>query len=547
MTDQAVDKLREFVSVHNEYNKGRSHTFTEEQVLQSNKKFFETNTHVSLKRNEKANYNTFCAHGTNAFVLFLAFAFATAQLLPGNTRKLTGVPRITGESQGKSRVNSNFVSAVTLLDNDSALFSSYKFDSSYPAFYANKSVLLPPEVSYDELCDAGKREYKRVVDTMYSKLQRQFSKKYTKRNKNQELQDKIGKIFQDESMREVCIKLFNTSVIILGDGIGKCEGKKLDQAEMGFERKEVLYEKINIRCIIVDKDVLIPLKNLINMVNPEIGESVAWFNNQEIQDFEEERKNNAKNSGAKVPEDSFLNTFIERFGGKLPFEISKKFGSTTIEKDLLYSYSSTGKRDNNRLTILKKEDQLKVYKESVEYSTQEENTTGSSKESNSCLEQINTEVINNISEQPTASDTTTQPVVSIPPQQKQPVDGGPQTATSSAAPLQQTPFSNGNNNNPYTKQNTQTLFVVDNKIHDSLQKQSSGISSREWTMGLALLFGTVGATLVAIGIIPEITAIGIIATAVLLGIASAALGGVVGYLIDITVNNFHSEATMKVA
>lgn len=66
-------------------------------------------------------------------------------------------------------------------------------------------------------------------------------------------------------------------------------------------------------------------------------------------------------------------------------------------------------------------------------------------------------------------------------------------------------------------------------------------------MGLALLFGTVGATLVAIGIIPEITAIGIIATAVLLGIASAALGGVVGYLIDITVNNFHSEATMKVA
>ncbi|MHC3898215.1 UNVERIFIED_CONTAM: ankyrin repeat domain-containing protein [Wolbachia endosymbiont of Nasonia longicornis] len=90
-------------------------------------------------------------------------------------------------------------------------------------------------------------------------------------------------------------------------------------------------------------------------------------------------------------------------------------------------------------------------------------------------------------------------------------------------------------------------LITDNKNHHSPQKQFLGISSREWTMGLALLFGTVGATLVAIGIIPEITAIGIIATAVLLGIASAALGGVVGYLIDITVNNFHSEATMKVA
>lgn len=83
--------------------------------------------------------------------------------------------------------------------------------------------------------------------------------------------------------------------------------------------------------------------------------------------------------------------------------------------------------------------------------------------------------------------------------------------------------------------------ITDNKNHHSPQKQASGISPR--VIGLALLFGAVGATLAAIGIIPEIVAIGVVATAVLLGIASAALGGIVGYLTDITVNKCcNSEA-----
>lgn len=102
------------------------------------------------------------------------------------------------------------------------------------------------------------------------------------------------------------------------------------------------------------------------------------------------------------------------------------------------------------------------------------------------------------------------------------------------------------NNNLHTveKQSAQPP-ITDNKNHHSPQKQASGISPR--VIGLALLFGAVGATLVAIGIIPEIIAIGVIATAVLLGIAGAALGGIVGYLTDITVNKCHSEAVMKVA
>ncbi len=93
------------------------------------------------------------------------------------------------------------------------------------------------------------------------------------------------------------------------------------------------------------------------------------------------------------------------------------------------------------------------------------------------------------------------------------------------------------NNNLHTveKQSAQPP-ITDNKNHHSPQKQPSGISSIGWTIGSALLFGAIGTTLVAMGIIPEITAIGLIATAVLLGIVGAALGCIVGYLTNITVN-----------
>lgn len=88
------------------------------------------------------------------------------------------------------------------------------------------------------------------------------------------------------------------------------------------------------------------------------------------------------------------------------------------------------------------------------------------------------------------------------------------------------------NNNLHTveKQGVQPP-ITDNKNRHSPQKQAS-----PRVIGSALLFGAIGTTLVAIGIIPEITAIGLIATAVLLGIVGAALGSIVGYLTDITVN-----------
>ncbi|MGL9717228.1 MAG: ankyrin repeat domain-containing protein [Wolbachia sp.] len=68
-------------------------------------------------------------------------------------------------------------------------------------------------------------------------------------------------------------------------------------------------------------------------------------------------------------------------------------------------------------------------------------------------------------------------------------------------------------------------------------KYNSRNSGRRWTIIVpALLFGAIGATLAAMGIIPEIAAIGMIATVVLSGIVGAIVGGVAGYLVDVAIN-----------
>lgn len=71
--------------------------------------------------------------------------------------------------------------------------------------------------------------------------------------------------------------------------------------------------------------------------------------------------------------------------------------------------------------------------------------------------------------------------------------------------------------------------VINNNSHSS---------GRRWTIVPAVLFCAIGATLAAMGIIPEIAAIGVIATVVLSGIAGAIVGGVAGYLVDVAINQY---------
>ncbi|MDD9331244.1 MAG: hypothetical protein PV340_01025 [Wolbachia sp.] len=64
---------------------------------------------------------------------------------------------------------------------------------------------------------------------------------------------------------------------------------------------------------------------------------------------------------------------------------------------------------------------------------------------------------------------------------------------------------------------------------------------------MSLLFCSTGATLAAIGVVPEIAVIGVVGTEFLSLVACAALGCVVGYLTDVVINKCCSEPTLQAA
>ncbi|MDG7055542.1 MAG: hypothetical protein LJD31_03305, partial [Wolbachia endosymbiont of Menacanthus eurysternus] len=87
------------------------------------------------------------------------------------------------------------------------------------------------------------------------------------------------------------------------------------------------------------------------------------------------------------------------------------------------------------------------------------------------------------------------------------------------------------------EQGKSKLVKLFNKYKKNTTNNNSHSSERRWIIiAPALLFGAIGATLAAMGIIPEVAAIGVIATAVLSGIAGAVIGGVAGYLVDVAIN-----------
>ncbi len=339
-------------------------------------------------------------------------------------------------------------------------------------------------------------------------------------------------------MQEAYERLSSIPMVVLGDRIGGTTiGSSIDN-EYGCER-------FNIRVVIVDEEDKEYVRNLINKINPEIAKGVVYLAIEEVMKLEDKRTKIAPNklcmreiflSGMRISvpiafKDSFANDFEKTFKDKLTFSFSDQFNVCKIEKKRLVKETIKGNPKVSTATITyyqNPDPTSETIIDDVDYSVVFTESFQSKVGSDiviSCDDK-------QISEQPAASDTTTQPFVSTPPQQEQPVDSGPQTITSSAVPLQQTPVSNETNNNFQQKKQINQPPIVGNPKRNSPQKQASGISTR--VIGLALLFGAVGATLVAIGIIPEIIAIG--------GIAGAALGGIVGYLTDITVNKCHKRS-----
>ncbi|AWW50879.1 hypothetical protein [Wolbachia endosymbiont of Folsomia candida] len=130
-------------------------------------------------------------------------------------------------------------------------------------------------------------------------------------------------------------------------------------------------------------------------------------------------------------------------------------------------------------------------------------------------------------QQPPVMDSNPQPTITTFPQQKQPISGAPQKVTGSAAPFEEIPTNSEiNNNSQSEEQDSHTPITT----HSSKQEHFLGISTRGWIIisTCAIVGGSIGATLVATGIIPIIAAIGLIVTAVLAGAAGALTGGVIG-------------------
>ncbi len=536
MQEAHIQKLIEFSELHKNFMQNRRPSESGKQLFETSEEFKREHPEVRLNaRSNVIDKRTFAAHGTNAWALFSAFAFTNGQLLPKNEMKVRGIPVVAGEliyeknryspgSHCPNTVSQNAVSTVGLHNKSSHLLDTLRY-----------AEMATEDHNYD-----------------YSNFSKKYLSKYQKRSV-ESIIEKARALLNDKEMQEAYERLSSIRMVVLGDRIGGTSiGSSIDN-EYGCER-------FNIRVVIVDEEDKEYVRNLINKINPKIAEGIVYLAIEEVMELEGERIKTAPNklcmreiflSGMRISvpiafKDSFANDFEKTFKDKLTFSFSDQFNVCKIEKKELVKRTIKGRLEISNATITyyqNPDPTSETIIDDVDYSVVF---------TESFQSKVGSDIVINcddkqISEQPAASDTTTQPFVSIPTQQEQPVDSGPQTITSSAVPLQQTPVSNETNNNLHTveKQSAQPP-ITDNKNHHSPQKQASGISPR--VIGLALLFGAVGATLAAIGIIPEIIAIGVIATAVLLGIAGAALGGIVGYLTDITVNKCcNGEAVMKAA
>lgn len=288
--NQLINALQDFAKCHNKYNEHRPRTSTEKEIIKRNEEFAAQYQEISLERGEKANYKTFCAHGTNGWALFSAWAFANGQLLPGNEIKLIGMFANSGENRGSTGNGRNFVSTIPLLKPLSAhgkYLPSLKIPSNWSGSYNGY-------VSYED-------------------LQKKFTEKYSNRNQDNALKEKIKQAF-NVNMQEVYRKLSCMKVVIIGDGIGNAYKTRFYGA--GDVPHEVLYERVNIRAVIVEEKNKDFVQKLLKLVNPKLFETIALFTTEEMEKFEQSR-NNPQGNG-------FIADFINAFKDRLPFKFFDK-------------------------------------------------------------------------------------------------------------------------------------------------------------------------------------------------------------------------------
>lgn len=289
--DQLVilDTLVKFKDLHKEYNKNRTRSFIEEWSIGKNKQLIKEHPEISLERTDSVNIRTFCAHGTKAWALFSACAFANGQLLPENEIKLTGMFAASGEIKGKDVTGKNCVSTAPL--------SAFNGKLEGPMLFAHGGD-------------------KTMKNDNYEDLKKAFLKKYNKKSKSDDVKKEIQSLF-DANMGEAYKKLSNIATVIIGDGIGEYIDNPFGKKASG--NIETLYKRVNIRAIAIDgEDNKDFVQILIQSIAPELAKTIALFTIQEIKEFEKKRE--------KYDDYSYLNLFtcdfIDSYNSRLPFKFS---------------------------------------------------------------------------------------------------------------------------------------------------------------------------------------------------------------------------------
>ncbi|WP_333023454.1 hypothetical protein [Wolbachia endosymbiont of Pentidionis agamae] len=292
-----MQKLMEFKKLHDYSSKNRNLDHRVEELKKLDEEC--TIEHPEIRIDERSNvipYRTFCAHGTNAWTIFSSLAFTNGSLLPKNEMRKVGIPLVAGERRGSknySLINQNFISTVAL--------DCLTADLYYVYDYANRAT----------------KEYKQDYDVL--------KRKYLKRcitNKG------ITDLLNDKILQEAYETLYDIPIVVLGDGIGESHIRS-------DISNEVVYERFNIRVILVREQEKEYVQNLIH----SIDQKITILTKEEVDDFHENRK---KEKGYGCYENSFSYDFQKVFADKLHFNFSTEFSECNLKKKRIIYKRSEG-------------------------------------------------------------------------------------------------------------------------------------------------------------------------------------------------------------
>ncbi|GHM58707.1 MAG: hypothetical protein sL5_07890 [Candidatus Mesenet longicola] len=370
--NEALPQLVKFQEFYRKYSKSATKTPTEKRLIDNYKEFITKHPDINLGRSDVANLKTICAHGTNAWTVFSAFALTNLQLLPKFAMKVRGIPIGAGElisekekakfyryTSYPNTISQNYVSTVWLGSKDSALAEVFNYArmsvESYKYNYNEFKEKLLKEKCSDLMHSVSKSDPGNEF-TIFSSRRCSCNKseeKLLKKWGNKSVIQELKEVLESDSMSEIYEGLSSIPVVIIGDGIG---GVGVDSSISG----ETGYERVNIRIVVTFKEHQIFIQELIKKINPKKFKDVALLTIEELFAFEDNRPKKGKPmcykgvggpGGRLIPlgvhENTFVHDFLNTFGDKLPFSTSDKFDRIPIERTTLIKKEIKGELSND--------------------------------------------------------------------------------------------------------------------------------------------------------------------------------------------------------